>query len=176
MAVAVMHVCRCSCERHGQGRSLVELMAAVTEAIEMGQGPQVAAHKMAMAGPCLPYRGRTTARGWLGSCQLWCTSAAGESHPAGIIELTCAPLPSTPCSISVPCPRRGPLLLSGLVVSSLSAIFIVSAVDLWDAYHDKSSSSGGSNGLADGRVGAAVLGLPQALSAPLMLSRLPAQA
>ena len=39
--------------------------------------------------------------------------------------------------------RRGPLLLAGMVISALSAIFIVSCIDMWDAYE----ASRGRNGL-----------------------------
>lgn len=70
--------------------------------------------------------------------------------------------------------RRGPLLLAGLVVSALSAIFLVSCVDMWDAY---SQPGAGSNSLdawaslanSSASVQAPPNLLPQALALPLLL-------
>lgn len=71
--------------------------------------------------------------------------------------------------------RRGPLLLAGLVISALTAIFIVSCIDLWDAYSQPDSG----NGLGWGGLGALANSssslhtphnvLPSALSVPLVL-------
>lgn len=79
--------------------------------------------------------------------------------------------------------RRGPLLLAGMVVSALSAIFLVSCVDLLDAYEASRHPAGPGNGL-DGGVwsGLAALAnhssslvmphnvLPAALNVPLVLA------
>ncbi|PSC73528.1 ABC transporter C family member 2 isoform A [Micractinium conductrix] len=76
--------------------------------------------------------------------------------------------------------RRGPLLLAGMVISALTAIFLVSCVDLWDAWAGSHSAGGGGgggpNGLWEGLTGLANSSsslstpasvLPQALGLPL---------
>lgn len=55
-------------------------------------------------------------------CQ-WRTCFCGRACPPALTRR----LPALPSST----PRRGPLLLAGMVVSALTAIFLVSCVDLW---------------------------------------------
>lgn len=74
-------------------------------------------------------------------------------------------------------PGSGPLLLAGMVVSSLSAIFLVSCVDLWDAYQASRSGGGGAPNATDAGAWAALDGslavphtvLPAALRVPAWL-------
>jgi SPX domain protein involved in polyphosphate accumulation/uncharacterized membrane protein YidH (DUF202 family) len=77
--------------------------------------------------------------------------------------------------------RRGPLLLAGMVVSSLTAIFLVSCVDLWDAYEASRHSGGGPSNSLDGGVWSSLANhssslsmphnvLPSALNLPLTLA------
>jgi peptidoglycan/LPS O-acetylase OafA/YrhL len=70
--------------------------------------------------------------------------------------------------------RRGPLLLAGLVTGALTAIFLVSCVDLWDAYEasrGKNGPLGGWQALAAANASVATphVALPQALALPLSL-------
>jgi hypothetical protein len=74
----------------------------------------------------------------------------------------------------VPPDRRGPLLLAGLVTGALTAIFLVSCVDLWDAYEasrGKNGPLGGWQALAAANASVATphVALPQALALPLSL-------
>lgn len=110
-----------------------------------------------------------------------CVGSYREPHTACAWRL----VPSRRCAAAADSPltrslRRGPLLLACMVVGALSAIFIVSCVDIWDAYE----ASRGKNGpLGAWAAMEAVAGasssvtpphvvlplLPQALAVPLTL-------
>lgn len=100
-----------------------------------------------------------------------------SSTPTPALPAACATptrAPNSPSSCS------GPLLLAGMVISALTAIFLVSCVDLWDAWAGSHSAGGGGgggpNGLWEGLTGLANSSsslstpasvLPQALGLPL---------
>lgn len=107
---------------------------------------------------------------------LACTIMAAPNHLHD--ELTHNPAPLSPPLFTLPLTHtcRGPLLLAGLVVSALSAIFLVSCIDMWDAY----SGSGANNELGGWASLAALANstaslqtphniLPSALAVPLTL-------
>ena len=73
--------------------------------------------------------------------------------------------------------RRGPLLLASGVIAALSAIFIVSCVDMWDSFHESNAAMnallGRSGGVGVGGFTSSLSTphnvLPSALSVPLVL-------